>query len=67
VILENKDLLKNTTQNETLAAIRNLFEKNKNNISKTSTTFFKYVSYPENIYLNITEASANFSTIKGKI
>jgi hypothetical protein len=67
VIEQNKDQLKNTTKNDTLAAIRNLFEVHQINITGSSTNFFLYSSNPENIHLNITETLVNLSTIIGKI
>ena len=67
VIVQNKEQFEKTNQTVNLATIQNLFEKFRTDINTSSTEFFRYESYPENIILNITETSVNLSTIKGKI
>jgi hypothetical protein len=66
VILENKEQFEKTNQTVTLAMIQNSFEKFRTDIKTSSTKLFLYDSYPDNIFLNITETSVNLSTIKGK-
>jgi hypothetical protein len=67
VIVQNREQFKNTTQNDTLATIRSLFEKHQSDINASSTKFFQYASYTENIHLNVTETTANLSSIIGNI
>jgi hypothetical protein len=67
VIVQNKEQFEKTNQTVNLATIQNSFEKFRTGIITSSTKFFRYESYPENIILNITETSVNLSTIKGKI
>ncbi len=65
--MQNKEQFEKTNQNDLLSTIRSSFEKFRTGIDTSSTQFFNYESYPENIILNITETPVNFSTIKGKI
>ncbi len=65
--MQNKEQFEKTNQNDSLSTIRNSFEKFRTGIETSSTQFFNYESYPENIILNITETFANLSTIKGNV